>query len=273
MSGTEARPAESDGGRSVRIAAVGDLHFTGEGGGALRELFADVHRSADILVLCGDLTAHGTPEQMRGFVEELAGVKIPVVAVLGNHDCETGNEAVVSTILCDRGVHVLDGTHVVVDGVGFAGAKGFAGGFGRGALAPFGEPIIKQFVQAAIDEALKIENALRNLAADTRIALLHYAPIVDTVLGEPETIYAFLGSSRLVQPLDTLGVNVVFHGHAHHGSIEGTTPGGVPVRNVALPLLRELGVDFYTWDAPAPERRWSVETRAAERRARAGEQK
>jgi Icc-related predicted phosphoesterase len=246
---------DRNGGRMLRIAAVGDLHFDGASAGSLRDMFGDAQHSADILVLCGDLTTHGTPEQMRGFIEELTGVQIPIVAVLGNHDHETGNEEEVTTILNDRGVHVLDGTHIVIEGVGFAGTKGFAGGFGRSALAPFGERIIKAFVQASIDEALKMENALRNLPTATRIAVLHYAPIAETCAGEPETIYTFLGSSRLVQPLDTLGATIVFHGHAHHGSAEGTTPGGIAVRNVARPLLRAQGLDFFTWETPAPERR------------------
>jgi Icc-related predicted phosphoesterase len=257
MSGIERRGARRDESRAVRIAAVGDLHYDGSSNapGSLRDVFADINRSADILVIAGDLTTHGRPEQMKGFVEELVGVQIPIVAVLGNHDCESGFETEVSAILRDRGVQLLDGDHVVIEGIGFAGTKGFAGGFGRGALAPFGERIIKEFVQASIDEAIKLENALRNLGTETRIVLLHYSPILDTVLGEPETIYAFLGSSRLVQPLDTLGATVVFHGHAHHGSLEGTTPSGIPVHNVAWPLLREQNQNFLMWSVAAPNRR------------------
>jgi Icc-related predicted phosphoesterase len=257
--GAASAPADTnrrEDGRQLRIAAVGDLHYDGpHAAGTLRDVFADINRSADVLVLTGDLTTHGKPEQMEGFVEELTGVQIPIVCVLGNHDCETDHEAEVCAILSGRDVHVLDGDHIVIDGIGFAGTKGFAGGFGRGALAPFGERIIKEFVQVAIDEALKLENALRNLGTDTRIVVLHYSPVVDTVLGEPEVIYPFLGSSRLVQPLDTLGASIVFHGHAHHGAIEGATPGGIPVRNVALPLLREQGMQFMLWNVPAPDRR------------------
>lgn len=257
MSGTDRGRRRQDDRRAVRIAAIGDLHYDGSSNapGSLRDIFADINRSADILALVGDLTTHGRPEQMKGFVEELVGVQIPIVAVLGNHDCESGFETEVAAILRDRGVQLLDGDHVVIDGVGFAGTKGFAGGFGRGALAPFGERIIKEFVQASIDEAIKLENALRNLGTDTRVILLHYSPIVDTVVGEPEMIYPFLGSSRLVQPLDTLGATVVFHGHAHHGSREGVTPGGIPVHNVAWPLLREENQNFLLWSVEAPERR------------------
>lgn len=241
--------------RKVRVAAIGDLHFDGSTRGMLRELFTEVNLQADVLVLCGDLTSHGKPEQVRGFTEELAGVDIPVVAVLGNHDFEAGSHAEAASILCDAGVEVLDGTHIVVNGIGFAGTKGFAGGFGRGALGPFGELLIKDFVNEAVEEALKIENAMRNLNTETRIVVLHYAPIVDTVIGEPETIYPFLGSSRLLQPIDTLGATAVFHGHAHHGTLRGETPGGVPVYNVAWPLLRAAGNQFLIYEVDAPDRR------------------
>src|SRR5690606_28958677 len=182
--------------REFRIAAVGDIHFDGSRHGALREMFADIHRNADVLALCGDLTTHGTPEQMKAFADELAGVEVPIVAVLGNHDFESGAEEECSDILCHVGVHVLDGTHIVIDGIGFAGTKGFAGGFGRGALGPFGEQLMKDFVNAALDEALKLEKAMHQLDAGTKVVLLHYAPIEETVHGEPESIFPFLGSSR-----------------------------------------------------------------------------
>jgi Icc-related predicted phosphoesterase len=239
----------------VRIAAVGDLHYDATRGTSFRDMFADVNKKADVMVLCGDMTTHGKPEQMSAFMEELAGVDIPIVAVLGNHDYEAGLHEEVSAIMRDRGIQVLDGDAVVIDGVGFCGTKGFAGGFGRGALAPFGELLIKEFVQAALDEAMKIENGLRSLNTDIRVCLLHYAPIIETVIGEPEGIYPFLGSSRLLQPIDTIGCDVVFHGHAHHGTIEGVTPAGIPVFNVAQPLLQERGENFFVWTIKAPERR------------------
>jgi Icc-related predicted phosphoesterase len=241
--------------RDLRVAAVGDLHFDASQSGSLRGLFADVHRSADVLALLGDMTTHGRPEQMTSFVNELAGVEVPIVAVLGNHDYESGAHEECARILVDAGVKVLDGTSVVIEGVGFAGTKGFAGGFGRGALGPFGEQLIKDFVNAALEEALKIEKALFELRTPTRVGLLHYAPIVDTIHGEPPEIYPFLGSSRLLQPLDTLGAAVIFHGHAHHGSLEGATPGGIPVYNVSLPLLRRAGMTFRLVTVQAPERR------------------
>lgn len=241
--------------RQFRIAAIADVHFDGSRHGSLRELFADIHRNADVLCVCGDLTTHGSTDQARAFIDELAGIEIPVVAVLGNHDHESGEEEQVSELLCDAGVHLLNGTHVVIDGIGFAGTKGFAGGFGRGALGPFGEQLMKDFVNAALDEALKLEKALHQLDTETKIVLLHYAPIEDTVRGEPEPIFPFLGSSRLVQPLDTHGATVVFHGHAHHGRLEGETPGGIPVYNVAMPLLAEAGMNYRTFNVPAPDRR------------------
>lgn len=245
--------------RRLRIAAVGDVHFDASTTGALRDLFTEVNREADVLTLLGDLTTHGRPEQVEAFIAELKGVDIPVLTVLGNHDYEGDAAPIITQMLTDRGVHVLDGSGVIVQGVGFAGTKGFAGGFGRGALAPFGESLMKEFAREAIDESLKLENALRNLTSETRVVLLHYAPVEDTVRGEPEVIWPFLGSSRLVQPIDTIGANVVFHGHAHHGSLEGRTPGGVPVFNVSLPTLRENGMEFLLYELAAPDRRGTRE--------------
>ncbi len=244
-----------DDGRRLRIAAVGDVHFDGTTTGALREVFAEANREADVLALLGDLTTHGRPEQIEAFIGELKGVEIPILAVLGNHDHESDAAPTITQMLTERAIHVLDGSGVVIQGVGFAGTKGFAGGFGRGALAPFGESLIKQFARQAIDESIKLENALRVLTSETRVVLLHYAPIEGTVHGEPEVIWPFLGSSRLVQPIDTIGANVVFHGHAHHGSFEGRTPGGVPVFNVSLPILRTQQLNFLLYELAAPDRR------------------
>lgn len=243
-------------GREVRIAAVGDLHFDGTSRGDLRGLFVAAQREADILAIAGDLTTHGEPEQVSAFVEELDGVDIPIVAVLGNHDHETGQADAVCQILRKRGIHVLDGDNVVIEGVGFAGVKGFGGGFGRRTLGAFGEKIYKDFVQAALDESLKLETALRTLRAEVRVALLHYAPIPETLEGEPLEIFPFLGTSRLLSPIETYTPDVVFHGHAHIGSPEGRTPSGIPVFNVAASLLeRSTGRPFRIWMARAPERR------------------
>jgi Icc-related predicted phosphoesterase len=247
-------------GRDLRIAAIGDVHFDNAHPGLLRDIFADIHRSADVLAICGDLTTHGKVEQMEGFVGELAGVQIPIVAVLGNHDYESGEEEECTKLLCDAGVQVLDGTNTIIEGVGFAGTKGFAGGFGRGALGPFGEPLIKEFVNAAVDEALKLERALQQLRAETRVVLLHYAPLVDTIIGEPEYIYPFLGSSRLLQPIDTLGAVAVFHGHAHRGTLEATPRQAC--RSVSSPSTRPT--------AGATARRRTSARRPSDSRSRAG---
>lgn len=245
----------TEGRRTVRIAAVGDVHFDGSNRGPLRELLAEANNQADVLVFCGDLTTHGKVDQMHAFAEELAGIDIPKVGVLGNHDYEAGEQVTLSRILCDAGVEVLDGTHTIIAGVGFAGTKGFAGGFGRGALGPFGEQLIKSFVDEAVQEALKIEKAMRHLDTEARVVVLHYSPVIDTVIGEPEMIFPFLGSSRLVQPIDTLGASVVFHGHAHHGTFEGKTQTGIPVFNVSWPLLRAGDSHFLLYEIEAPDRR------------------
>jgi Icc-related predicted phosphoesterase len=225
--------------RTVRVAAVGDIHLGGKGlDPPLQILFNRVAEEADVLALCGDLTDRGDPEEARQMAKALATVSLPIVAVLGNHDYECGKVAEVTRILCDAGVKMLDGDAYEVLGVGFAGVKGFAGGFGRGALGPWGEPLIKQFVREAVDEALKLETALSRLRSERKVALLHYSPIADTVVGEPLEIYPYLGSSRLEEPLTRYPVDVVFHGHAHHGAVEGRTRGDVPVYNVSTMLLQ-----------------------------------
>jgi Icc-related predicted phosphoesterase len=206
-------------------------------------LFSQVSAHADILALCGDLTDRGDPEEARQMAKALASVTVPIVAVLGNHDYECGKVSEVTRILCDAGVRVLDGDAQEVLGVGFAGVKGFAGGFGRGALGPWGEPLIKQFVREAVDEALKLETALSRLRTARKVALLHYAPIAATVEGEPREIYPYLGCSRLEEPLGRYPVDVVFHGHAHHGAPQGRTMGDVPVYNVSMMLLQRTYPD------------------------------
>jgi Icc-related predicted phosphoesterase len=223
---------------SVRFACVGDIHVTKDSAGVLRAFFAQASDAADALLLCGDLTDYGTAEEAQVLVDELALVKVPVVAVLGNHDYESGTPEVVTEVLKHAGVRVLDGEAVEIEGVGIAGTKGFAGGFGRGSLGAWGEPIIKQFVQEALQEAMKLESALAKLRTPRRIALLHYSPIAGTVAGEPVDIFPFLGSSRLEEPLLRYPVDAVFHGHAHRGTLEGRTINGVPVFNVAKPLLQ-----------------------------------
>ncbi|HVT43990.1 MAG TPA: metallophosphoesterase [Thermoanaerobaculia bacterium] len=224
---------------TIRIGAVGDLHYRKTSGGMLNPLFTQVSEHADILLLCGDMTDYGLPEEARLLAQDLKNVKVPMLAVLGNHDHEAGQEEEVVRILTDAGVTILDGDAVEVRGIGFAGAKGFAGGFGRRSLSPWGEAAIKNFVQEAINEALKLERALAGLRTENRVVLLHYSPIQGTVVGEPPEIVPFLGSSRLEEPLIRYRATAVFHGHAHHGSLEGKTKSGIPVYNVCLQLLQK----------------------------------
>ena len=238
----------------VRLAAVGDVHYGKASQGAALQLFTEINERADVLALCGDLTDHGLPDEARLLAKDLtSAVRIPIVAILGNHDYESGHEAELTAILSDAGIVVLDGDAHEIHGVGFAGVKGFAGGFGRGALGSWGESTIKSFVREAIDEALKLETALAKLRTAQRIALLHYSPIRGTVEGEPLEIFPWLGSSRLEEPIGRYPVTAVFHGHAHKGTPEGATAGGVPVFNVSLPLLRDAFPDrppFRLLDVP-----------------------
>jgi Icc-related predicted phosphoesterase len=223
----------------VRIATVADVHYSKTSQGMLQPLFAQINEHADVLVIPGDLTDFGLADEAKVLARDLTtSITIPVVAVLGNHDCESGEQDEVRRVLVDAGVHMLDGDSIEILGVGFAGVKGFAGGFGRGALGPWGESVIKLFVQEALNEALKLETALARLKTTHRIAVLHYAPIRETVEGEPIDILPWLGSSRLEEPLDRFEVSAVVHGHAHRGAPEGKTSTGIPVYNVALPVLR-----------------------------------
>ena len=223
----------------VRVAAVSDIHYTKSSQGSLQSLLAQITEQADVLVLPGDLTDYGLAEEAKILAKDLTStLKIPAVAVLGNHDYEAGEEKEIIRILGDAGVHMLDGDTCEVHGIGFAGVRGFCGGFGRGTLGSWGEPVIKAFVHEAINEALKLEAALQRLKTVHRIALLHYSPIRDTVEGEPLEIYPFLGSSRLEEPLSRYLVSAVFHGHAHNGALEGKTVKGTPVYNVSLSLLQ-----------------------------------
>jgi Icc-related predicted phosphoesterase len=226
----------------VRIAAVGDLHYSRTApAGSLQPLFAQITDAADVLVLAGDLTDYGLADEARALAREMtSALKIPCVTVLGNHDFEAGQQDEIRKIMSDAGVVSLDGDTTEIHGLGFAGVKGFAGGFGRRALGPWGEDIIKGFVHEAVAEALKLESALARLRNDRLVAVLHYSPIQETVEGEPREIFPFLGCSRLEEPLTRYPVSVVFHGHAHHGRAEGRTRTNVPVFNVAISLMREL---------------------------------
>lgn len=224
--------------QTLRIAAVADIHVKKGAQGNLQPLFTAATEEADVLLLCGDLTDYGTVEEAKILAKDITtSLRIPAIGVLGNHDLESGQENELVQILTDAGVTMLDGDSHELHGVGFAGVKGFAGGFGRRQLGAWGEKIIKDFVHEAIEESLKLERALLRLRTPQKIAVLHYAPIHQTVEGEPAEIIAFLGSSRLEEPIDRYRCTAVFHGHAHRGSLEGHTKSNIPVYNVAMPLL------------------------------------
>ena len=224
----------------LRVAAIGDLHVMEDSVAPYRELFAEISSSADVLVLCGDLTNFGKTGEAEILAEDIRACSIPVIGVLGNHDYECGQPEEVARILHEAGMTVLDEQATEIDGVGFAGVKGFMGGYGRGELAPFGEPIAKAFVDEAMNEARKLENGLRSLRTERSVAVLHYSPVVDTLEGEPIEIFQYLGSARLADAIDRFDhVKAVVHGHAHHGKYEGQTMRGVPVYNVAQFVVRE----------------------------------
>jgi Icc-related predicted phosphoesterase len=227
---------------TLRIGAVGDVHYGRESRDVLKQVFQAVDRQRpDVMLLLGDLTDYGTVEEAQGLTRELrANLGIPALAVLGNHDFEGGAAEAIRATLREGGITVLDGDSCEVRGVGFAGVKGFCGGFGRGALGPWGEDAVKRFVNEAVQESLKLESALARLRTHARIVLLHYAPIVDTVVGEPPEIFPWMGSSRLEEPLSRLDVTAIFHGHAHKGQPEGRTASGTPVYNVSFPLMARL---------------------------------
>jgi Icc-related predicted phosphoesterase len=229
--------------KTIRIAAVGDIHCSKTPESVLQSLFSEVSRSADVLLLVGDLTDYGRPEEARLLTRQIHTLKLPMLAVLGNHDVESGAQKELIQIFDEAGVKILDGDSCEVHGIGFVGVKGFAGGFGVRALQPWGEEVTKSWVREAVEESLKLESALARLRTPRKIVLLHYAPIRETVDGEPAEIMPFLGSSRLEEPLNRYPVTAVFHGHAHHGCPEGRTKENVPVYNVAMPLLQHVFPD------------------------------
>jgi Icc-related predicted phosphoesterase len=225
---------------TFRLAAVADLHCRQDQHGRFREFAKAVNGEADGLVLAGDLTDHGTLDEIKVLAEALAQLRVPCAAVLGNHDYEGGAVKELARVLSEVKVVVLDGDHAVFNHtLGVAGVKGFAGGFEKAMLQAFGEPAIKAFVQEAVGEALKLEAALAQLDVERRVVITHYAPIIETTEGEDGRILPFLGSSRLAAATEPFGALAMLHGHAHHGKLEGRTPKGIPVYNVAMPLLRK----------------------------------
>jgi Icc-related predicted phosphoesterase len=243
-------------GAIVRVAAVGDLHCTRGSAGAFHQLFTQVSGAAQMLLLAGDLTDTGLPEEARILARELAALHVPGIAVLGNHDHESGHQGEIVEILTGAGLTVLDGDTCEVQGIGIAGVKGFAGGFGPHALGSWGEDVIKVFVREAVNEALKLESALSRLQTAQKLVLLHYSPIQQTVEGEPREVFPFVGSSRLEEPIGRFPVVAVFHAHAHHGRPDGETKDHVPVYNVSMPLLARAFPDqarFRLIDVPVEQ--------------------
>lgn len=235
----------SDENKNTRIAAIADLHTRVTDKGHWVDCFKELSSKADVLLIGGDLTDTGDEAEAQVLADELKLCSIPVVAVLGNHDHEKGRQKMIRQIIQHENIHVLDGEAVVIDGVGIAGVKGFGGGFDNYMLSMFGEEGMKNFVQEALNEALHLDRALARLDQDheniKKIALLHYSPIKETVQGEPEVLFPFLGCSRLAEPLSRRNVVAAFHGHAHTGQLEGHAPGGVKVFNVARPVLQKAG--------------------------------
>lgn len=225
--------------KKLRIAAMADLHTTQDSQGDFRQIFTDISKKADILLICGDLTHEGLSKEAEVLAAELAFCKIPVLGILGNHDHTNGQEEKIKKILSEQHLILLNSEPYIYEGVGFAGVKGFGGGFDCHITEPFGEKVLKEFVMEAVNEAIKLEEALTKMETQKKVVIMHYSPIRETVIGESPEIYPMLGTSRLAEPIDNFGVTTVFHGHAHHGATEGKTTKGIPVYNVSLSLLKK----------------------------------
>jgi len=226
----------------IRIAAAGDLHVGADSVGTVRPAFEQIAEDADVVLLAGDLTKAGLEEEAGVLANELEGIGTPVIAVLGNHDLHSDQADRVRARLEGAGVVVLEREshviHLPEASLGVVGIRGFGGGFAGASATEFGEPEMKRFVRVTLDAASALRACLERLATDVRVALLHYSPVRDTLHGEPPEIYPFLGSYLLAEAVDTAGCDLVLHGHAHRGTEWGITPGGVPVRNVAQPVIR-----------------------------------
>src|SRR5690606_24102646 len=230
--------------KKTKIAAMADIHTKITDKGILRNAFEEINKNADVLVICGDLTDTGDEEEAQILGEGLEVLRIPVIGVLGNHDYEKGRQKVIKQILSEHKMTILDGESIVVQDVAFAGVKGFGGGFEHYMLSLFGEDMMKQFVHEAVNESLQLDRALTRLEQECpdlpKVVLMHYAPIKDTIIGEPEQLLPFLGSSHLAEPLTRRQVSLAFHGHAHAGTHKGQTTSKIPIYNVALPVLRKI---------------------------------
>ncbi len=233
----------------MKIAAIGDLHTRATAREQLQAVLHSIPGEVDVLVLAGDLTDNGLPAEAEILAEELQGMDLQVIAVLGNHDHEGDAQEEISSLLVQAGVCILDGTVHQIEHVGFVGTKGFCGGFDGLLIQPFGERALKTFINASIEEAVRLENAMARLDCERRVAVTHYAPIKATLEGEPQELFPFLGSGRLANALDRQKVDLILHGHAHHGSPFGQTPGGIPVYNVCRFVQeRHNGQNFCLFD-------------------------
>jgi Icc-related predicted phosphoesterase len=245
----------------IRIAAAGDVHFDRRSHNRLAQHFGGMDGKADFFLLAGDLTQTGHPEEMKILAEDLRKCPIPVIAVLGNHDYHVDQVEHVITILNDVGVTVLEGSSIILEvnnqKVGIAGSKGFGGGFVGACGSDFGEHEMKFFMRHSKNQARILENAIKEMEADYKIALLHYSPTAQTLAGEKKEIYPFLGSYHLAEAVDYGKADICFHGHAHAGVERGETPGGCPVRNVAQPVIRHA-FNIYTL-----ERKYIKETKSS----------
>jgi Icc-related predicted phosphoesterase len=249
-----------------RVAAAGDVHVGVDSEGRLRASLEPVLDEADVLLLAGDLTKRGELAEAQVLADELRGLGVPTVAVLGNHDYESDQDRGLAQRLTDAGVAVLEGSATVLDlpggRLGIAGGKGFAGGFVGACATAFGEPEMKAFVNSATRSAEAIEAAAASLDADASVLLLHYSPIRGTLHGEDPELYPMLGSYLFAEVADRTGVDLVVHGHAHAGTEKGATPRGIPVRNVAQPVLRRpyavYGIDVASRASAARKDRGAV---------------
>jgi Icc-related predicted phosphoesterase len=234
----------SDNSKPLRIAAVADLHYTRTSKGQAEGLFTEASSAADVLLLCGDLTDYGHTEEAHVLAEDIRTYsKIPILAVLGNHDFESGHVDEIIKIIEGVGVKMLEGDCAEIGGIGFAGVCGFGGGFGRYMLNAWGEPLIKDFAREGVNQAMKLERALARLDTPKRVVITHYAPIRETVEGENPEIFPFLGSTRLEGPLNRFSAAAAFHGHAHNGKAQGFTSSQVPVYNVSMTVLKRVQPD------------------------------
>ncbi len=243
----------------IRVAATADVHFGHDSAGTLRPHLEHLCDRADVLLMAGDLTRCGGPDEATVLADELRGLEIPIFAVLGNHDYEVEQPNAVLDVLVRAGVRMLDDENAVLEvgdvRVGITGVKGFGGGFAGACGSDFGEPEMKAFIRYTKQTAERLESLLSELDTDIRIALLHYSPVEETLRGERLEIYPFLGSYLLAEAIDRAGADIVLHGHAHNGAEKGLTPGGIAVRNVAQPVIRQAYA-VYTLE-PSVVHEWS----------------